>query len=885
MRATLMVSRRDAPLRLIIPTEAENTLAAYGFEFGDPIRSLPYTRAVATPIEIEAAAAAGITGGIALDRIIPRPKPTDIPDWMRTYLVDWADVTGAKVLHARGFTGRGTAVAVIDTGIQGGHPYFRGSNGRSRVVAESCFVNTVYSEPAFPCPGGEGSALGPGSAEIGSRTDFSHGTHVAGIVAGDATQAPGAEGFSGMAPEADLVISRVFGSGGAYDSDIISALDWVADQAITHNIAAVNLSLGHFVARYYACSAVQGSIYGAVTAKLRAARVAIVAAAGNNGSYATIGGPACTPGWVSVGATDWLGRVAWFTNVSEDMDILAPGESLWSAVPGDSFEAYSGTSMATPVVAGAFGLMRQAVSEVSPDALLSAMRATGPRIDDVIIKQMPTLRIDRAYDVLADPSYPSPATNVRVTTTATSATVTWGVASSGERPTSYLVRVGDRYVSTDATSHTFEGLTGSDYSVSVTPRVGDTEGIATEGPVAFAVIPSWAQVVNKVGTGYSADFCPGGDVAATLSYPPPPPHLDSGTKVIRVIAGVLGENTVEYGHSSDTWTYRFDIKDPEIADSPVVEIQRVDGEALSPSQRLSDLTDLIPGGLPAKPRRLTAKASPGSISLAWQAGGSNEWRVLVDGNVAVTTAEPRVTVSTLGGEHEISVCAVGSSGSTSRPQRISVDVPAPLAPPTPPLDVQASPGDRQVTVSWQPPVSDGGLPITDYRVTSSPSGRGCSAVQTLTCVVTGLTNGIAYTFTVTAVNGVGTSEPSAPSEFAIPEFALRPPGMVRDLRAKPVSGTLRISWARPDDLGGAKFVTYEYRVGSRAWKAAAGGVIEVQGRRGVPITVRVRALNDAGPGPVAVVRLVWERGRYAGVAPVAVAVVPKTGSPTVPYAS
>ena len=89
--------------------------------------------------------------------------------------------------------------------------------------------------------------------------------------------------------------------------------------------------------------------------------------------------------------------------------------------------------------------------------------------------------------------------------------------------------------------------------------------------------------------------------------------------------------------------------------------------------------------------------------------------------------------------------------------------------PDPPTNVTAIKGNAQATVGWTPPVDDGGSEITVYTVTSSPGGVTASAAGSATgAVVTGLTNGTTYTFTVTATNGIGTSASSAPSNAVTP---------------------------------------------------------------------------------------------------------------------
>ncbi|MEM1334831.1 MAG: fibronectin type III domain-containing protein, partial [Actinomycetota bacterium] len=86
-----------------------------------------------------------------------------------------------------------------------------------------------------------------------------------------------------------------------------------------------------------------------------------------------------------------------------------------------------------------------------------------------------------------------------------------------------------------------------------------------------------------------------------------------------------------------------------------------------------------------------------------------------------------------------------------------------------PSNVSAVAGDGSVEVSWTAPLSDGGAPIVGYSVTASPGGGSCSTSDATTCRVGGLTNGVSYTFTVTASNDARTSAPSLPSAAVSPE--------------------------------------------------------------------------------------------------------------------
>jgi len=293
-------------------------------------------------------------------------------------------VIGADQAVDAGHDGTGWAVAVIDTGVDASHEFLSG-----RVVAEACFSANGS------CPNGSSAQIGAGA---GTNCDYTtscfHGTHVAGIAAGSVSF------LTGVAPGASIISIQVFSrftgslcdSSGtdpcalAFTSDIVAALEHVDALRATHDIAAANMSLGGGDWDSQAsCDAANPTLKSAIDT-LRAAGVASVVASGNNGYVDAMGAPACISSAVSVGATDDSDHIASFTNSADFLALFAPGVSIASSVPlallGFDYGIASGTSMATPHVAGAWAIARQVDGEASVDAILSAFQNTGLAILD-----------------------------------------------------------------------------------------------------------------------------------------------------------------------------------------------------------------------------------------------------------------------------------------------------------------------------------------------------------------------------------------------------------------------------------------------------------------------------------------------------------------------
>ena len=248
------------------------------------------------------------------------------------------DLVGIPATYAKA-TGAGIRVAVLDTGIDRNHPDFAG-----RIQAYRNF------------------AKGSGDDDL-----VRHGTHCAGIVAGAAKAAGGVR--YGVAPEAQLIVGKVLDdSGSGFDNDILEGLDWAIDEGA--HIVSMSLGSVRGVGQDYARA------YELIAKNLLDATpgVLMIAAAGNEsrrdlGRVNPVGNPAACPSVLAVAAVDRAAKVAYFSCGQVDsigaIDVSAPGVDVLSAVPGGGTRLLSGTSMATPHVAGVAALWAQRFPKAS----------------------------------------------------------------------------------------------------------------------------------------------------------------------------------------------------------------------------------------------------------------------------------------------------------------------------------------------------------------------------------------------------------------------------------------------------------------------------------------------------------------------------------------
>jgi|CXWL01.1.fsa_nt_gi subtilisin family serine protease len=289
-------------------------------------------------------------------------------------LLDSVPLIGAASLHSQGVNGQGTAVAILDSGVEVGHEFFGG-----RVVDESCFSNNGG------CPNGGTSQFGGGAAApcLPQADGCDHGTHVAGIAAGN----------QGVAPGARIVAINVFShlsgtdcgdEGGecirTFSSDQIAGLERVFDLRTRHNIVAANMSLGG--GQFFGDCDGDEAPRKAIIDQLASVNVATAIASGNDGFSDSLGSPGCISSAVTVGSTTKQDQVSEFSNSHPVVDLLAPGSDIQSSVVGGVYGFKSGTSMATPHVAGTWALLREAFPNASVSQVLSALQRSGVPVTD-----------------------------------------------------------------------------------------------------------------------------------------------------------------------------------------------------------------------------------------------------------------------------------------------------------------------------------------------------------------------------------------------------------------------------------------------------------------------------------------------------------------------
>jgi hypothetical protein len=381
--------------------------------------------------------------------------------------LDRVDQVSLPLSASYSFTANGTGVTayVVDTGIRADHVDLAGR------------VDAGYT------------VIGDG---VGAGDCNGHGTHVAGTIGGSSY---------GVAKAVRLVPVRVLDCNGSGTvSGIVTALDWVVGQHVAGAPAVANLSLG-------------GAASGALDTAVQSAvddGISVAVAAGNSNVDACTVSPARAPAALTVGATDSRDARASFSNYGSCLDLFAPGVAVLSAWYSSStdFRTISGTSMATPHVAGAAAALLEADPTLSPAAVAERLTATATT---GVVTGAGAGSPDRL--LWSDPALlaaPPPATGVPSAPTSVSATagdgaaqVSWTAADPNGSPIAgYTVTSdpgGSTCTTTGETTCTVTGLvngTSHTFTVFATNGVGDGPSSAPSPPVVPAAPDTTAPSVT-----------------------------------------------------------------------------------------------------------------------------------------------------------------------------------------------------------------------------------------------------------------------------------------------------------------------------------------------------------------------------------------------------
>ena len=278
------------------------------------------------------------------------------------------DVT--QVWEETGYTGAGSVVAIIDTGIDSDHVGLDDIDDSN--YTNDTKVIAFYDAVNYP-------ELTNGT-EIKAYDDQGHGTHCAGITAG--TGAPDFQ-YKGVAPKAQLVGVKVLDSGGSGSfATVMAGMEWTVEKRHVFNIRAASMSLGGPGAIEWTSS--EEESVNRMGNEMMREGVALFIAAGNSFFSAQIGTPGSAEDVITVGALDKNTAIAVYSSQGPTEEgrvkpnIAFVGSSVMAPDfnTGDGYTSKSGTSMATPGAAGLAALMYQANPDLSPFDIRNIMQET-----------------------------------------------------------------------------------------------------------------------------------------------------------------------------------------------------------------------------------------------------------------------------------------------------------------------------------------------------------------------------------------------------------------------------------------------------------------------------------------------------------------------------
>ena len=667
--------------------------------------------------------------------------------------------------------GTGVKAYVVDSGVNGTHPEFsaRVLSGWS-YRANSAAISSYNAAVSNPATGMTACAYNSivhqyvpstidgvfSGTDVGTVDNDGHGTHVAGTIGGTTT---------GVAKAVSIVPVRVLDSCGAGTTTmVLNGLNWILADHQLGEKAVVNMSIGF--------ESTATSI-DTVIKSLLAEGIVVVAASGNDGESACGITPAGTIGTISVGASNYLDGEPSFSNFGECVDIFAPGQSIISSWPKyltttNTYAGETGTSMAAPHVAGAVAryLQSATVTATTPadawnwlktNATCNAITYYAPTATEAS-RTGAVKTPNRLLAVEAPATVPCAPGNITTTAGSTSSVVTWEEVPTGNGSaiTAYTATAtpgGGSCLVPSGTTCTITGLTiGTKYVISVTAT--NSTGVSTTG---FADhLPDAPQNVKATA----------GDRSAVVSW-------DDGTSSNGYPITAFTATATPGGKSctvpsGTTCTITELVKNTKYSISVTAKNKVGVGPA-------SSVVSVTAAGLPGAVTELVAATQRNALDVSWvQASGDGEEVTYTatatpgDGtctSIATVTTKCSITGLINGTEYTVSVVGKNTIGSSTATTATGLADGAPDVPAT----SMSTVGSKSVTVTWSAITSS--INVT-YVVTSSPGNFTCSTTET-SCVITGLKNGVNYTFAITTRTATGQVAAAGLQFVARPGFTVK----------------------------------------------------------------------------------------------------------------
>ena len=738
------------------------------------------------------------------------------------------------------YDGTGVTAYVVDTGIYAAHVQFG-----SRVSA-SGFTAITDGNGTNDCHG--------------------HGTHVSGTIGGSTY---------GVAKNVTLVPVRVLDcNGSGSTSGVIAGLNWVVGAHQAGVPAVANLSLG---------GALSTTLNAAVAAAV-ADGVTVAVAAGNSAADACLSSPSSEPSALTVGASDSADQQASFSNFGKCVDIYAPGVGITSSYIGSptTYASMSGTSMASPHVAGVAALYLQANPTATPAQVATAL--TNASTKNVVLKLgagSPNQLLYSASFANAPAGVPSAVGSVSAASTSgTSVTVTWTTPASngGAAITDYTVEYAPvsnssttltwtpfAHTATTGTSLVVTGLTtGTPYYFRVSAKNSVGNGPTTQ--TSSTVTPQIAGLPSAP-NGFTAAT---GRLQITLAWTAPTTTGTSAISDYVIQQSTDGLNFAPITRAASTTT-SYTVTGLTAGTPYWFKVAAKNTAGVGAYTAVVSATPLAYTA-PGVVTSLTAAAALSAATVTWVApvdtGGGAITGYAIDyssdngatytGRVTASSTARSYTISgiTGGTRYLIRVRAQNQYG-TSADATVAVTPTAPLVPSPPVLKTAVSNNYNSETLTWTAPVTNGGSTITNYAVEYSTDGTNWTrspmiAASATTYGFSTLQGGVAYQFRVIAFNGVGASQPS--NEMTATPMAYTVTSEPRALSGV-VSGTSAyLSWSVPLSYGGLTVTGYKVYSSTNGVNWTLIGSTDGATRsfsatgltQGVTYSFKVTALNTVG---------------------------------------